>query len=103
MSPSRPSPLLLLLAAVGVGVGVGAESANSLSVIEASRLLALDAEIVRGLRAYLEEEEERRQREEVEGDPESHTPEHPWIPAPLASIRRSVGRWSTRLGRGLEM
>lgn len=89
MSPSRPSALLLLLAAVGVGVGVGAESANSLSVIEASRLLALDAEIVRGLRAYLEEEE-RRQREEAEGDPESHTPEHPWIPAPLASIRRYI-------------
>lgn len=95
MSPPLSSALLLVLVAVGVGVGVGAESANSLSVVEASRLLALDAEIVRRLQAYLEEEE-RRQREGAEGDPESHTHEHPWIPAPLESISRLVGLSASR-------
>ncbi|XP_042892206.1 prolyl 4-hydroxylase subunit alpha-3-like [Penaeus japonicus] len=87
MSPPRPSALLLLLVVgVSVGVGVGATSANSLSVVEASRLLALDSEIVRRLQAYLEEEEE----EEEEGDPKSHAHEHPWIPAPLESISRYI-------------
>ncbi|XP_047480150.1 uncharacterized protein LOC125032809 [Penaeus chinensis] len=89
MSSPCSLALLMILVAVGVGVGLGAESANSLSVVEASRLLALDAEIVRRLQAYLEEEE-RRPREEVEGDPESHTHEHPWIPAPLESISRYI-------------